>query len=77
MYWRNTNKTIFKLTKGVRVKDKVLKNESLFMKDIESISFHVTLFDQFTDRTLVLICAQNMNFLILDLDSVFNLSRCG
>ena len=31
--------------------------------------------NQFIGGTLVLICAQNINFLLLDLDSVFNLLR--
>ena len=41
----------------------------------QGIKKWINQFNQFIGGTLVLICAQNINFLLLDLDSVFNLLR--
>ena len=41
----------------------------------QGIKKWVNQFNQFIGGTLVLICAHNINFQLLDLDSVFNLLR--
>ena len=60
-------KTIYIPNKRCQSRIQGVINESMFIEDNKRISFDIILLD---------ICAQNMNFLLLYLNKVFNLSTC-